>query len=171
MARLPEANETYAVAESFRGRCLAGGRSLLWPDAPAWTTENLDRLWTAFVQHPDESKDKSFLEKWQGQLSEEPDDVCRIAADVLVLYHLINSGTKPETKSAEIHRLISWRFPESPPELLEPIPNPCVLQKCFTHPDDEGVTSGMDPGGENRLKRFLLNLEARIRAWEAFYDR
>ena len=107
MARLAEANETYAVAESFRGRCLAGGRSLLWPDAPAWTTENLDRLWTAFVQHPDESKDKSFLEKWQGQLSEEPDDVCRIAADLLVLYHLINSGTKPETKSAEIHRLVS----------------------------------------------------------------
>ena len=117
MARLAEANETYAVAESFRGRCLAGGRSLLWPDAPAWTTENLDRLWTAFVQHPDESKDKSFLEKWQGQLSEEPDDVCRIAADLLVLYHLINSGTKPETKSAEIHRLVSWRFLESPPEL------------------------------------------------------
>ena len=64
MARVPEAESAYAVADAFRERCLIQGTSLLWPDLSAWSLKNLDQLWRAFVGNPDESADKSFLEKW-----------------------------------------------------------------------------------------------------------
>ena len=84
MAQLKLAPAVYEAANAFRQRCLIDQTSLLWPDRPAWTPENIDALWDAFIGRPDEGKD-SFLDKWQNQLADQPPDVHRIAADATAL--------------------------------------------------------------------------------------
>jgi hypothetical protein len=61
VARNPEAQHIYEVADLFRQRCLIDGVSLLWPNHKAWTLENLDALWDAFIGQPDQGK-RSFME-------------------------------------------------------------------------------------------------------------
>jgi hypothetical protein len=73
MARNPGAAANYEVADLFRQQCLVAQGSLLWPGTSAWTPANLDALWTAFVEQPDEGK-RSFMEKWRDQLAAVPHD-------------------------------------------------------------------------------------------------
>ncbi len=91
MARQPNREAVYEVADLFRQRCLVESKSLLWPDCDVWTLENLDRLWNAFVEHPDEGKE-SFVDKFRKQLAAEPVDVYRIAVDLAVVYCLFPSA-------------------------------------------------------------------------------
>ena len=87
MARQVGAEAIYEVAELFRQRCLVDQASLLWPGRGAWTLANLDALWAAFVERPDEGK-RSFMEKWHDQLADQSPDVHRIAADLMAFYYL-----------------------------------------------------------------------------------
>jgi hypothetical protein len=91
MARVPGAEAVYEVADLFRQRCLVESQSLLWPDHNAWTLENLDSFWAAFVEQPDDSSD-SFVTKWARQLRDQSDAVHRIAVDLAALYGLFPSG-------------------------------------------------------------------------------
>ena len=118
MARVPGAEAIYAIADQFRERCLVQGRSLLWPNAAAWTDENLKVLWSAFVDHPDEGKD-SFVVKWRRQLESQSVDVHRIAADVTALYYLFPGAVGTHVKVNGLREVLSWLPAEEqdPPQL------------------------------------------------------
>lgn len=73
------------------------------------------------------------------------------------------------------------RCPEPPPvEVKVPVPvkarAPDELRQpvktgplpVFVAPADPKATSALTPEGEKRLKRLLLELQTRIRAWEAW---
>lgn len=119
MARDPNAEPVYAVAEAFKERCLRNGMSLLWPDVAAWTVENIDALHSALVDTPMDGGGLSFAQKLERQLEPLPIDVHRVAADTRALYYLIIA---PEdiggaTKKAAVRQVIGWRIgldPEPP---------------------------------------------------------
>ncbi|MDQ3694441.1 MAG: AAA family ATPase [Chloroflexota bacterium] len=110
MARWPGAEAVYQTADLFRQRCLIEGKSLLWPDQPAWTIENVDALIGALTTDPGPSE-ATFIDKLNVQLANEPDDVLRVAADVLTLYYLYPSrpSVKATTKLARIQTILDWR--------------------------------------------------------------
>ncbi len=115
MARYLGAEPVYRLADEFRKRCLVEKRSLLWPDSTAWTLGNLDALLAAFIGHPDEGN-RGFLEKWRDQLADQPDDVLRVAADVLAVYFLFPSARTfgKDAKLRSVNEVVSWR-----PDALE----------------------------------------------------
>jgi hypothetical protein len=116
MARLPGREKIYEVADLFRERCLRDGTSLLWPEEHAWSVANLTALWNAFLGHPD-SSDLAFSEKWAKQLKNEPDDVHRIAADILAFYYLFptTDWIRPEKKLQQVMAVVGWRLGGQPP--------------------------------------------------------
>lgn len=113
MARQTNAHATYVIAERFRKRCLADDASLLWPDQQAWTLENIDALWDAFVARPDEGK-RSFMEKWRDQLADQSNEVHRIAADVMAFYYLFPTNIGVAAKLAGVHEVINWKLADTP---------------------------------------------------------
>lgn len=109
MVRRAHGTPIYSLAEQFRERCVVDDRSLLWPSHQAWTLENLDRLWTAFMDNPNEGS-SSFFEKWQIQLANESDDVHRIAADLIALYYLFPSNIGPDAKMSRVGEVMNWKL-------------------------------------------------------------
>lgn len=121
MARVPGAEAVYEVANLFRQRCLIESKSLLWPDHPAWTEENLDRFWAAFIE--DRSTDQTtFMDKFRAQFAGEPKSIQQICADLMVLYSLFpsNDTIGPATKSKYVATVRSWN------RLVEPDPDTWV---------------------------------------------
>lgn len=115
MARRANAEAIYHVADLFRQRCLVEKRSLLWPEYYVWTTENLAAPWKAFVEHPDTSK-RSFLEKWRDQLTDQPLDIHRIAADLMAIYNLFPSKTTSKTKESRVMEIVNWKLKGEQPD-------------------------------------------------------
>ncbi len=123
MAKHPGADPAYEVADEFRQRCLGGGRSLLWPDDPVWSSSNLEEFWEAFIGNPDTSSD-SFFVKLERQLSGCSPDVHKIAADVFTIYELpMYSGAMGvSTKLKNLRTILDWKLSEQIPDLskIEP---------------------------------------------------
>ena len=154
MARVTHATAVYAVADQFRERCLATESSLLWPTAHAWTTANLERLWSAFVDKPDESKDKSFIEKWREQLDAEPDDVHRIAADLTAFSHLFNTSESLASKMEQVTAITAWKLTDSAPELH-------AVEEAFkSGVGDVGMFYKVNP---NHVMEFFIAFARRLR--------
>ncbi|MFC2018259.1 hypothetical protein ACFLTQ_03035, partial [Chloroflexota bacterium] len=101
MTRIAGAEIIYELADLFRKRCLIEGRSLLWPEYEVWTAENLSALWAAFINNPDLG-DRSFFDKWKDQLKDQPEDIHRIAADIIVLYNLFPANIRQDTKMGNL---------------------------------------------------------------------
>ncbi len=130
MARVAGAEPIYRVADLFRQRCLIERRSLLWGESAVWTPDNLSALWDAFDKSRDES-DRSFFDKLRDQISEQPPDVHRVAADILALYHLFPSNIAAETKLNNVKTVISWKLQGDLPDFL-------LLEKAYS----KGIGSG-----------------------------
>jgi len=109
MARKSGAEAIYEAAALFRERCLKSGDSLLWPRDRAWKAENTKRLWDAVFGHPDTPKN-SFFGKLKFQLSQEPEDVHRIAADLIAVYYLFPRDIGKEKKLENLKSVISWKL-------------------------------------------------------------
>lgn len=110
MARHPGAEAVYECADQFRQRCLIEGRSLLWPDRPIWTAENLELFEHAYLGNPLEDK-RSFVEKLHEQLANESDDVVCLAAETIAFYCLIaNPIVMGGAKKLElVNEVVAWR--------------------------------------------------------------
>ncbi len=110
MARFSPAKAIYEVADLFRQRCLVAGQSLLWPDHRAWTVGTIDSLVEAFVGRANYGEG-TFLNKLHDQLAAEPDDVLRVAADVLAFYFLFPSSKSVgrRRKLDTIQTIVDWR--------------------------------------------------------------
>jgi hypothetical protein len=110
MARYKGRDTIYDLAQQFRERCLFGESSLLWPDARAWTTENIEALHEAMFQHALYGSEGTFDQKLQLQLAPLSDDVHRIAADVSALYYLYPSNINQATKIKRLQFVIGQRL-------------------------------------------------------------
>jgi MoxR-like ATPase len=108
MAVNPDAEATYRAARLFRDNCLLGGGSLLWPGRQAWSVENLRALWSFVIGNPDET-DRSFFDKLKDQLERAPEDVCRVAADILAFYYLFPMTVSAETKRDRLREIAGWK--------------------------------------------------------------
>ncbi len=116
MARRPESEPIYQVADLFRRESFASGRSVLWPDQEAWTGKTLALLWEAIIGRPDEGK-RRFEDKLRDQLASLPDDAHRVAADAIGFYSLFSTLVTPERKLKNLEEIISWRFKNNPPNI------------------------------------------------------
>ena len=157
MARFARAAHVYDVAALFRTNCLIEGSSLLWPDEHVWTVENLGSLYNAFMDDPDLSED-TFYTKWQRQLNTLPAAMHRIAADIIVFYHLFPLNIGADRKLADVRTVISWKLAEESPDLAN-------VQRAFTSPVGRSGPSYL-------LRRpwqiaFYLEFSRRIRSGEA----
>jgi MoxR-like ATPase len=97
----------YEAADLFRRRCLSEGRSLLWPDARAWTSTNLASLWDAFIVKAD-TGERTFFEKWRDQLVGLPADVQKVACDVLAFYYVFPARITKDKKIANLDEVLGW---------------------------------------------------------------
>lgn len=98
---------TYESARAFRDRCLMADGSLLFGDAPVWTSANLDRLREKFIDAPDESE-RSFREKFKDQLRNESQAVKRLAAEALAVYFLFPSNVRARKKTELVSEVLGW---------------------------------------------------------------
>lgn len=97
----------YESARAFRDRCLMADGSLLFGDAPVWTSANLDRLREKFIDAPDESE-RSFREKFEDQLKDESQAVKRLAAEALAVYFLFPSNVRARKKTELVSEVLGW---------------------------------------------------------------
>jgi len=102
------ADAVYEAAELFRKRCLVDGTSLLWPEHRSWSVETIDSLLQSLGDDPGEG---TFFDKLRGQLANQPDDVLRVAADVLAFYFLFPSSNAvgSKRKRESIQTVVDWR--------------------------------------------------------------
>jgi MoxR-like ATPase len=110
MARHPGAEAVYECADLFRQRCLIEGRSLLWPDQQIWNDSNLASLERATVDRPIEGT-SSFIKKWKMQLADQPDNVVRVAADLMMIFCLMpgERGAGAAKRHELIQSVLNWR--------------------------------------------------------------
>ncbi|MEX2182507.1 MAG: hypothetical protein WD771_10725 [Gemmatimonadaceae bacterium] len=104
------------MAIAFRDRCLKGSGSLLFPSDDCWTIENLQRVWTLFVENPDLS-DRSFYEKIQDQLGAAPEGARRVAVDAIAFYFLFPDTITASKKFERLTELIAGLGIESGADL------------------------------------------------------
>lgn len=134
MARDPNGDAIYEVAEQFRDRCLKRGQSLLWPDDGVWTVENLVALREAFMDHPLHGK-RPFLDKLHDQIASLGKDVHKVAADVVALYFLPiwHESAGRDVKKRSVEQVVSWKLSDEPADVD-------LLERAFA---EEGL---LNPG-------------------------
>jgi DNA polymerase III delta prime subunit len=110
MARYKGRDTIYDLAQQFRERCLFGESSLLWPDARAWTTENIQALHDAMFSHPVHGSDQTFAQKLMKQIQPLGDDAHRIAADVSAMYYLYPRDITQPTKAGHLRDVVDVRL-------------------------------------------------------------
>ena len=149
MSRTYRAAAVLDAAERWKQTCLLDGGSLFGEER-LWTGQHFGELQTYFVERPDESKDRSFLEKLRGQLVPAPPEAKRLWAEMTWVYYLIVSSVKGVTKLDRIRTIWEWSetaLPENHWALKSE-----VLDNGIVHPG-RGYT-----GHQWREYRFLVGM-------------
>ena len=107
MSRTSRALAVLDAAERWKQTCLLDGGSLFGEER-LWSSQHFGELQTYFVKRPDESKDRSFLEKLQGQLAPAPPEAKRLWAEMTWVYYLIVSSVRGVTKLDRIRTIWEW---------------------------------------------------------------
>ncbi|MGP0006183.1 MAG: McrB family protein [Acidimicrobiales bacterium] len=158
MARVlnPGADRIYDLHSRWLTDVLGRGDSLLSPQTGIWTVEHLDELEEHFIEEPDLTKDKRFLQKLHDQLGQVSPEAIQLMAELHVVHFLIiwAGAISPATKCRDLEAILSW------------MPTPQSV------PDD--VASAMGPGlahpGQWAMTRRDVQLTWLIRfsqAWKA----
>ncbi len=115
--RMPALDPIFSAAERFRASVLQNRRSFLWGDQAEWTGEAVAQLRGAFLEHPDLRKDRSFLEKLQGQLEGVDLEAHRVGVDVVAAMNLIPANATAAKKSSDVRTVASWRAEVALPDI------------------------------------------------------
>ena len=107
MSRTARAAAVLDAAQRWKQECLVGGRSLFGEER-LWTSEHFGGLQTYFVDQPDESQNRSFLEKLRNQLAPAPPEAKRLWAEMTWKYYLIVNSVKGVTKLDRIRTVWEW---------------------------------------------------------------
>jgi MoxR-like ATPase len=97
------------AADQWKKKCLIDGGSIFSP-MRLWTEKILLELEDLFINHPDEAKEKSFLDKLEGQLQNGTDEVKCLAAEILWLLFLfpVKHAMRPEVKIQQVMTVWLW---------------------------------------------------------------
>ena len=117
MARYSEFQTTniYKTADLFRKNCLLADSSII-SEHQVWRLEVLERIHKEFVATPDEG-DRSFIDKFKGQIKPHGTEVARLAAELLCVYFLFPSNVGGIRKRQLVNEVLSWtQTEESLPE-------------------------------------------------------
>lgn len=98
--------EILAAAEEWKKQCLLSDESILSTKA-LWTAKNFDLLDQYFIQNPLEGKN-SYIVKLHTQLEKAPNEVKRLAAEVLWVLMLFPSNIGGHKKRENIQEIWSW---------------------------------------------------------------
>ncbi len=106
------------ASDAWRARCFLADGSL-FSDEAVWTLDNIQDLKERFLGNPIEGTERTFFEKLREQLEDAPNQVIRLAAEMVWLLVLfpIARATRPETKRAQIKEVWEWSgtdLPETP---------------------------------------------------------
>ncbi len=116
MAHRADAEPMYEAADLFRDRCLRDGRSFLQPEHHAWTPENISALLDAITGENADTSGRTFYQKLHDQLAEQPEEVHRVAADVMAYYYLFPTKIGRQKKLAYIKMVAGWKLNLDQPE-------------------------------------------------------
>lgn len=116
----PQFQPLYAVQRRWF-EALENGDSLLTPGAAIWTREHVDELQRFFIDRPDSTPGRKFLEKLHLQLADASDPARQLMAEVLLEYFLIiwPGAISPRSKLATLETVLSWLA--SPPAVPDDI--------------------------------------------------
>ncbi|WCO68936.1 AAA family ATPase [Iamia majanohamensis] len=109
IATEPGTDAIYSLAHRWIAETMETQASLV-SDEHVWTPGNLDALYRHFIEQPDLTKNKPYMEKLRGQLEGAPPEVVQLMAEVHVVHFLIiwpgaMSGAK---KVADVETILSW---------------------------------------------------------------
>ncbi|MCY3701879.1 MAG: AAA family ATPase [Rhodospirillales bacterium] len=107
MSRTSRAAAVLEAAARWKQSCLIDGGSLFGEER-LWTSEHFSKLQTHFVEQPDETKNRSFLEKLRDQLAPAPPEAKRLWAELTWVYYLIVSSVRGVTKLDRIRTVWEW---------------------------------------------------------------
>ena len=118
--RITGAETVYVAAEAWVERALRSDDSLFTPGERIWTSVWLGELRQRFLDRPDQSKGRSFLDKLERQLENSPPAAYQLMAEVLYVYFLIVHTSDSTAEQAQVDRVLGWSpDPVSiPPDLV-----------------------------------------------------
>jgi 5-methylcytosine-specific restriction enzyme B len=93
-------SQTLAAADQWIKRCLVGDGSLFSQNS-LWTSQLVDEVYNAFVEHPDVGED-DFLTKLKGQLRPASHPAQQLLAEMLWALLLFPSNMKARTKRQQV---------------------------------------------------------------------
>ena len=119
-SRLTGAETVYAAAAAWVERGLRRDDSLFTPGKAIWTSDWLGELHQRFLDRPDDTKGRSFLDKLQRQLEKSPPPLYQLMAEALYVYFLIVRTADSTREQEQLDRILGWSpDPMSiPPELV-----------------------------------------------------
>lgn len=105
-------------SDVWREQCFMANDSLFGAEA-LWTLDHIRDLKERFLGNPIEGAERTFFDKLREQLDGAPNEVIRLAAEVVWLLVLFptSNATRPDTKRAQIREVWSWSgtdLPETP---------------------------------------------------------
>src|SRR5947209_656222 len=102
----PGSESVYEAAARFAQSSLHGDRrSFVWPgQANVWTDANLQGFWQAFIDEAITSGG-TFFERYKQQLGGQPDDLHRLAIDLLAFYYLFPDNITVGQKMARLQEV------------------------------------------------------------------
>ena len=107
MSRTARAAAVLDAAERWKQGCLVDGLSLFGEER-LWTSKHFGELQTYFVEQPDESQNRSFLEKLRDQLAPAPPEAKRLWAEMTWVCYLIVNSVRGVTKLDRIRTVWEW---------------------------------------------------------------
>ncbi|GAB3802256.1 AAA family ATPase [Virgibacillus kimchii] len=105
-----EKKSIYGTAEKWKNNCLLDDKSLIWEGESIWTSANMNRFRSVFIENPDASGN-SFDEKLKKQLSNESEDVYKFVIELLFIYYLypVKQSISYQTKLRKLELVASWK--------------------------------------------------------------
>ncbi|KFE63745.1 AAA family ATPase [Hyalangium minutum] len=97
----------YEAARQFRDKCLLQDGSLLFEGATVWSTGNLNRLRTVFVEAWDGTQ-RRFEQKLEDQVGKEKPEVIRLMAEAIAVYFLFHSKVGRPRKEELVNQVLGW---------------------------------------------------------------
>lgn len=154
MARfdLPRTQPIYDAAARFLTECLRESRTLFDDNAAVWTLENLQTIKRVCVDAPDEGA-RTFIEKFHDQIQPAGPAICRLAAELLIVYFLFPSNVGDDRKRQVVKKVLSWGG--------DNLPEPNLLSSAFVN----GIGSGGHGYNIRRPLEIAFLIECAI-AWK-----
>jgi 5-methylcytosine-specific restriction enzyme B len=131
-------DQLYGFQRYWLGQVLEDNDSFLTPGSQIWTIANLDELQRNFVEQPDTTPGRSFLDKLRLQLAGAGPAAKQLMAELLVVHFLIfwEGAISATSKLKVIETVLSWL--NEPPDVPEEVRR--VMAAGLVHPGQWALT-------------------------------